>query len=287
MGINLTESTTLASFRMGALNVLGPDVPRCTGSFKRINVVMREGAIVGKPKFPAATSAATSNICHMTGGLAHSLFAELSEKHGAAFASIGQPGSCPVVSGVDPRKEHKPFVNQMLIGYFGGPATAGSDGWLTYHSYSSQGMGWQPSIEISEQQQPVLVEKLAIRPDSGGAGKYQGGPGSLVTFLAHKTPLRMVITGGAHDNPPPGAGGGKAGAPSRIWKEDAAGNRTDLGIVVDVSLNVGERLVSEACGGGGFGNPAERDKDRVLHQLREGWISPQYAREHYGVELTA
>lgn len=61
LGINLTECTTLASCRMSTLNVLGKDIPRCTGSFRRIRVKMRDGAVIGRPRFPAATSAATSN----------------------------------------------------------------------------------------------------------------------------------------------------------------------------------------------------------------------------------
>jgi N-methylhydantoinase B len=172
----------------------------------------------------------------------------------------------------------------MLLGYFGGPGVAGAEAWLTFHSFSSQGMAWQPSVEICEQQQPIIVEELGIRPDSGGAGEFQGGPGSKVTFLAHCTPLRMAITGGAHDNPPPGARGGLSGKATRIWKEDRDGHRTDLGISVDVVIEPGERLVSEACGGGGFGNPLDRDGSKVLDDLREGWITADYAREHYGVE---
>jgi N-methylhydantoinase B len=282
LGINLSESTTLASCRMGTLNVLGREIPRCTGAFRRVNVVMREGAIIGKPRHPAATSAATSNVCSAFASHVQALFAELSDGLGSAYGSIGLPGSAPVISGLDPRYGNKPFVNQIIMGYWGGPGVANCDGWLTYGSACSQGMLWQSSVEISEQQQPIIVEQIALRPDSGGAGRFEGGPGILASFLAHVTPVRLVINSAAHDHPPPGVRGGESGAPTRIWKEDANGRRTDLGISVDVTLQPGERLISEGCGGGGYGSPAERDKAAVRERVIEGWLTPGHAERAYG-----
>jgi len=284
LGINLSESTTLAACRMGVLNVLGPDIPRCTGAFRRVKVKMREGAIVGRPKHPAATPSATTNVCNAFACHVQALFAEVGEGMGSAYGSIGMPGSAPVISGLDPRYDNAPFVNQIIMGYWGGPGVAGSDGWLTYGSGSSQGMLWQSSVEIAELQQPVLIEELRIRPNSGGAGKYRGGPGSQAVFHAHRCPLRFAINAGAHEHPPQGVRGGKPGSSTRIYKEDANGQRTDLGISIDVRLAKGERLVSFACGGGGYGKPEARDPKKIEHDLTEGWITPEYAKEQYGFE---
>ena len=285
LGINMTECTTLAMCRMGTVNVLGPDVPRCSGAFRRINVKMREGAVVGKPRFPAATSAATTNICQAFGAHIMALFSDISPDHGAAYSPSALPGSCPVVSGSDPRKDNTPFVNQIIIGAWSGPGIAGAEPWLTYTSIGAQGQLWQPSIEVTEQQQPLIVEEVGLRVDSGGAGEFQGGPGSRVVFLAHTTPVRLIINAGGHDNPPLGVRGGQQGAALRIWKQDLDGNLTDLGVDIDMVLQPGERLISEGCGGGGFGDPAKRDRDKIADQLREGWITPEYAKRHYGFDL--
>jgi N-methylhydantoinase B len=285
LGINMSESTVLACCRMGTLNVLGPDVPRCTGAFRRIDVAMRDGCAIGRPVFPAATSAATTNLCHAFASHVQALFAELSDGLGSAYGSIGLPGSCPVVSGKDPRYADRAFVNQIIMGYWGGPAVSGVDGWLTYGSSASQGILWQSSVEIVEQQQPLLVEELAIGEDSGGAGEYEGGPGSRVTFRAHRAPVRFAINSGAHDNPPPGVRGGGPGAATRIFHVARDGTRTDLGISIDVTLQPGERLVSHGCGGGGYGDPLKRDPAAVLLRVREGWISRGRAASIYGVEL--
>lgn len=285
MGVNLTQATTLSTARMVTLNVLGPDVPRCTGAFRRIEVKMREGAMIGLPKFPAATSCATTNVNHGYGSHLYTLFTDISEKYGAAYGPAGLPGSCPVVSGVDPRNGDEPFVNQVLLGAWSGPGVSGAEAWLCYCSPGAQGYPWQPSIELTELQQPMLIEEIGVRVDSGGAGEFQGGPGARVVFAAHLTPVRFVINSAAHDNPPGGVLGGGAGAPTRIWKQDRSGALTDLGIDIDVTLLPGEKLISEGCGGGGFGPPAQRDPAKVAYHLKEGWITPDFVRRHYAASL--
>jgi N-methylhydantoinase B len=284
LGINMTECTTLAMCRMTTINVLGPEVPRCSGAFRRIRIKMREGSIIGKPRFPAATSCATTNICQAFGSHMFGLFSDISENHGAAYGPSSLPGSCPVISGIDPRKNNARFVNQIFVGAWSGPGNAGAEPWLTYVTAGAQGLLWQASVEITELQQPMIVEEVRLRIDSGGAGEFQGGPGAKVIFYAHLTPLRLVINAGGHDYPPAGVRGGGDGAPLRIWKQDRDGKLTDLGIDVDVVLEPGERLISEGCGGGGFGSPAARDKKKVAAQVSEGWITPEFARRHYGFD---
>lgn len=282
LGINMTESTVLACCRMGTCNVLGPDVPRAAGAFRRITVKMRDGSAIGRPRFPTATSAATTNLCHLLAGHIQTLFADLKNGAGSAYGSVGLPGSCPVVSGRDPRRGDRPFVNQIIMGYWGGPAVGGEDGWLTYGSAASQGILWQSSVEIVEQQQPILIEELSIRQDSGGAGEFQGGPGSRVVMRPRFGPVRFAINAAAHDNPPEGVRGGAPGLPTRICRVAADGAVTDLGITIDVTLQPGERIVSEACGGGGYGDPKNRSADRVRRDVEEGWISADKAASVYG-----
>ncbi|WJR77440.1 hydantoinase B/oxoprolinase family protein [Bradyrhizobium sp. NP1] len=284
-GINLTESTTLAACRMGVLNVLGADVPRCTGSFRRIRVLMREGAVIGKPRFPAATSAATTNLCHALTPHIQSMFADLRPDLGTAYGTIGLPGSCPVVSGNDWRQGNQPFVNQILMGYWGGPAMHGHDGWLTYGSGTSQGILWQSSVEIVEQQQPIIVERLEVSQDSGGAGRWDGAPGAVSVFRPRQAPIRFTVNSASRTFPPLGAAGGSPGGAMKVAVLDQNGSRAELPISIDITVQPGERLLSEGCGGGGFGDPLERDPARVLQSVLKEWISPDRARAVYGVVL--
>jgi N-methylhydantoinase B len=286
LGINMTESTTRAACVTAVLNVLGPDVPRCTGSFRRVEILMREGAAIGKPRFPAATSAATTNLCHALVPHIQSMFAMVRPDLGTAYGTIGMPGSCAVVSGRDPRTGDAPFVNQIIMGYWGGPAMHGHDGWLTYGSGASQGILWQSSVEVVEQQQPILVERLELREDSGGVGEWEGAPGALCSFRPRSGDVRFMVNSASRQFPPQGVGGGGPGAPMRIARTSAGGGREELPISVDATLGPGESLLSEGCGGGGFGDPLRRDPEKVRRGVEDGWISRARAEEDYGVVFT-
>lgn len=285
LGINLTESTVTACCVTAVLNILGPDVPRCTGSFRRIKLLLREGSAVGIPRFPAATSSATTNLAHVLTPLIQSMFADLRAGLGTAFGSIGLPASAPVVSGTDWRNEGREFVNQIIMGYWGGPALNGHDGWVTYGSGSSQGILWQSSVEVVEQQQPVLVEYLEAGKNSGGAGEWEGGPGASCAFRSRSTPVRFLVSTAGRDFPPAGVRGGGSGRRSMAWKVAADGSRSELPIAFDVTLNEGEMLVSEGCGGGGYGDPLRRDQEKVRASFAEEHISMERARDVYGVVL--
>jgi len=285
LGINLSESTATAACRVAVLTALGPDVPRATGAFQRIRIRMREGSAVGIPKFPAATSTATTSLCHVLNSLIQSLFADLAQGRGAASCTIGNPASCPCVSGNDSRHGGGAFANQVLMGYWGGPGVPGHDGWLTYGGAGAQGMMWQSSVEVTEQQQPVLVECLELGVDSGGAGQWEGGPGAHCIYRVRDDVVRFTTNAAAHDFPPFGAAGGKQGGASYAWRIGRNRQRVELGNSIDVTLSPGECLESQGCGGGGYGNPLLRDPDRVAWRAREGWISVQRARDVYGVVL--
>ncbi len=283
LGINMSESTTTAACRNGVLSMLGPDVPRCTGAYRRIRLLLREGAAVGIPKFPAATSSATTNLCQVLSPLVQSLFAGIAPGLGAGFSTVGNPASCAVVSGRDVRHGGRAFANQIIMGYWGGGAVHGHDGWVTNGGSGAAGVLNQASVEVVEQQQPIIVERLEVGVDSMGPGTWDGAPGALCVYRARQDEVRFTANSGGRDNPPAGAGGGLPGGTNRTWKIDLEGTRTELPPFLDTVLQAGERLVSQACGGGGFGPPLARDPGRVAKRLEDGWMSPERASEVYGV----
>jgi N-methylhydantoinase B len=286
LGINMNEATVLACCATAIMNILGPEVPRCAGALRRVKVLMRDGSAIGKPKFPAATCASTTNLAHILIEHIQSMFADLRPGLGTGYGTIGHPASAPVVSGSDSRFDDRPFVNQIMLGYWGGPASSGHDGWLTYGSGTTQGMLWQSSVEVVESQQPVLVEKLEIRTDSFGPGEWIGGGGASCVLRARADKLRFTCNSGARAFPPPGTAGGEAGAPNLAWKLTREGELVELPIFFDVEIAPGEKLVSEGCGGGGYGYADRRDPEKVLHGVRAGVISIESAREVYKISLT-
>ena len=267
------------------LTALGPDVPRATGAFSRIRLKLREGSAVGLPRFPAATSTATTSLCHVLNSLVQAMFADLAPGRGAASCTIGNPHSCPCVSGNDSRHGGRAYANQIIMGYWGGPAVPGHDGWLTYGGAGAQGMMWQASVEVTEQQQPVLVECLELAVDSGGAGEWEGGPGAHLIYRVRDDAVRFTTNAAAADFPPFGAAGGGPGGSSRAWKITRNGDRVALRNSIEETLLPGERLESRGCGGGGYGDPLLRAPARVAWRVAEGWVSVDRARDIYGVVL--
>ena len=137
--------------------------------------------------------------------------------------------------------------------------------------------------EFSEQRYPVLVESLALRTDSAGAGKRRGGFGydkrvrSLDDCLLLSNADRSELS-------PYGVNGGLAGAPYGVSVENGAGEIRSLpGMVDDVPVQDGELVKLWTSGGGGWGDPLEREVDLVRYDVLCGLVSPESAEADYGV----
>jgi N-methylhydantoinase B len=96
----------------------------------------------------------------------------------------------------------------------------------------------------------------------------------------------VIYSGDGHETPPKGIHGGLAGTGSSAAKLETDGTRVELDNVGQVTLQPGEWVVGRDCGGGGFGLPVEREPERVHHDVLEGWVSAEEARDVYGVVFT-
>jgi N-methylhydantoinase B len=122
--------------------------------------------------------------------------------------------------------------------------------------------------------------------DSGGAGRQRGGLGTRVTIEARDDGLTLTYGLEGKFNPPQGVRGGASGSVPEAWVETADGTRKEIPVVGRFDMSRGERVVSIAPGGGGYGDPLERSVDAVLDDLREGRITSESARSTYGVVVS-
>jgi N-methylhydantoinase B len=282
-GFNLTEATTLAAAYGGVLNNMSAGVPRNAGSLGRIRVLMREGAIVGLPRPGVGTSVATTNICDRLFNAVQSVFAQAGPPLGMAEGSSGGPPSFSVISGRDRRHGNAFYVNQTIIGYSGGPAVYGHDGWLTYNKAISGGVLHPDSVEINELRFPIRYDALEVVPDTGGPGQWTGAPSIRTVFGPRFDEMTIAYYGDALRFPPAGVVGGGTGGPMAARKLQADGSVLDLPTLATERLLPGERVESVWSAGGGFGDPLERDPERVMADLLEGWVTAAGAREAFGV----
>jgi N-methylhydantoinase B len=141
----------------------------------------------------------------------------------------------------------------------------------------------QPA-EFTETRFPLIVERLALRTDSGGAGKRRGGLGYEKHYRA-LVDCRTIVTADRVRLGCYGVSGGKAGEPFCVTV-DAGGSPRDLGGLVDGEpVLAGQVVRVVTTGGGGWGDPLEREPELVARDVIDGKVSQRKAREDYGVVL--
>jgi N-methylhydantoinase B len=286
VGVNLSQTCATAGALIGVLNCVDPSVPRNEGSFRRIRIHLRENCVVGIPRFPASTSMATSNVTNRLINATQRAFSQLGDGYGLAEGAASMGAGFGVVSGIDRRHGGEAYVNQLVIGNNGGPGAPTCDGWVTYCMPDAAASVMVDSAEIIEQKYPLVIRSLRLVADSGGAGRFRGGPAGEIVYGPLHDPMTVAYFAEMHEDPPQGARGGASGQPSVVAKINRNGVEEPLPPIGLVDLQPGEWIRGREAGGGGYGNALERAPERVLGDVVEGWVSEARALDTYGVVIS-
>ena len=208
----------------------------------------------------------------------------MGQPHGLAEGGVMQQAGMAVISGVDSR-DGEPYVNQMFIGLSGGPGLQGHDGWVTYEGPDGGAMLILDTIEIIEGMYPILVEGRWIERDTLGAGEWDGAPGMTAIYGPVAGDMTVIYCSDGEQNPPKGVLGGHAAAAPSNWKRLRDGELIRLPAFHQEVLRPGEKVKFTTCGGGGYGDPTKRDPALTIKAANRGWVSEEFAREHYRVAL--
>jgi N-methylhydantoinase B len=201
-------------------------------------------------------------------------------------AHSGSLGAALSYSGRD-RERNRDFVLMSIeSGGWGGRCDAdGEDVSMSV----CQGDVRNAPIENMELKGPVVVEERALRPDSGGAGAFRGGLG-VRTRIRTLADGRVNVQGGDGGRltcPPWGLLGGGSGVTASTLVKAPGEKEFHLPAGNPLTWPAGTEVLYMTAGGGGWGEPFERDPARVLRDVREGYVSADKARELYGVVLGA
>lgn len=285
-GLNLTESTSRTAAMVGVFNSLGPGVPPNAGSFRLLDVLLRENCVVGIPRHPVSCSVSTTNVADRVTNAVQAAFAQVGEGFGMAETGPAMPPAWAVISGRDPRHGDRAFINQIFMpavtGGAGGPDT---DGWLTIGHVGNAGMMLRDSVEIDEIHHPIRIEQQRLLIDTEGAGRRRGAPGALVEYGPTHGPIDVVYGSDGTVNAARGVRGGQSGSASDQLVRGSDGTLRQAPACAQVRLEVGQTIVSHSSGGGGYGSPLEREAERVRDDVLDGVVSVERAREVYGVEV--
>jgi N-methylhydantoinase B len=284
-GLNLSEACSRTAAMIGIFYVVGGDVPPNAGSFRRLEVLLRENCCVGIPRHPASCSTATSDLMDRIANCTLRGLTQMADGVGMAEFGLCQPPAGAVISGHDPRNGNR-FINQLCLAVTGGPGGVQQDGWLTAYNVGTSGMLHKDSVEIDEWKHPIRVIEQRLIPDSEGAGRTRGAPGAYVEFEPVGCAIEVMTNSDGHETPASGVHGGQDGTRAKAYRRLTTGELVELPGLHRITLKEGETVVSISCGGGGYGPPEKREPQRVVKDVREGWITVERARDIYRVVLT-
>jgi len=276
-GGNVVYNFTYAYVHMAVKSMFDPYIPNNDGCARPITLKIPEGTVVNC-KFPAAV-AARMQIGHFMTEIIYRALAKAVPNQVIA-ASGGTPATMNVFYGK--RKDGKPWHSVIIRGG-GMGASASTDG---HYVSIFPANGANTPVEIFESDTPLIVEKRELLTDSGGAGKMKGGLGRRVVFRipndedAPMPPVNLGIQSGRYRYPPEGLFGGKHGAKAQFLVNGEPGNPFGL-----TRMKPGDVIVMDAAGGGGFGDPLDRDPEMVREDVVQGYVSLEKARGEYGVVL--
>jgi N-methylhydantoinase B len=135
-------------------------------------------------------------------------------------------------------------------------------------------------LEVWEARNPWIMESCELAPDSGGTGRFRGGLGPDMAFHFLED-AAAISTIERTKSPAWGLAGGLAGRPNAGELRLPDGTVQPVAKATGLPIPKGSTFTIRGGGGGGYGPPSERDRDRVLEDVREGYVSEAEARNHY------
>lgn len=258
-------------------SLVDPSIPKNEGFFNCIDLRVPEGCCLN----PAEGKPVSSGTHHPG--------VEVGDAIAIAMSKIIPDRCCPqsykfgsprqMWGDVDPRTGKSFFDHGGEVSAGWVSAARGTDGWGALSA--SNGNLIKASAEINEQLFPHILRGRNYRTDSGGAGQWRGGCGShFVKEVRTPTLVNQYVVNQRHTHP--GIAGGRNGAPDHC----VVGTEVVDPAVSGALLNTGERLVYDFGGGGGWGDPMERDPHAVLDDVWDEYVSIDGALRDYGVVIT-
>ena len=268
--INYTRSYSYAAIKC----LTDPSGPMNEGALRPISVEAPLGSFLN-PR-PPAGGGPRAIICYRTfEAVIGALAAALPERVVAASSHFANP----TFGGFDPRRNRRFVAYELILSGTG--ARAGKDG---CEAMASAFNASNIPVEAQEANHPILVERFEFIRDSSGPGKFRGGSGVRrdMKFLANEGKLTNLAE--RQRFAPYGLFGGKPGKRGQTLINPGANERL-LHAKESAEFEYGDVISFRQPGAGGYGDPAERDPQKVLNDVLDDFISLETAREAYGVVI--
>ncbi|HEV8306865.1 MAG TPA: hydantoinase B/oxoprolinase family protein [Methylomirabilota bacterium] len=277
--INSSYPNMRSAVAMALAYLIDPLTPKNDGTFRPLTVIAKPGTVVWAN--PPAPVTLCTNHCAQ----------EIAEAVIKALAP-----ACPervlagwgrrfriAIQGTDPRTG-RPFIWHLFHARPGGGASAAGDGWPAAGEGQAAGGIKFGSVEVTEVRFPLFFRRHEFRPDSGGAGRYRGGAGSVLELAVEiRDPARANTAGDGVRYPPYGILGGRDGLPHR-YRLRSRGRRDRVLKTKEVGILVrpGDVFHVESGGGGGYGDPRHRASAARTADRANGFVTSRGTRRTKG-----
>jgi N-methylhydantoinase B len=265
----------------GGTKTFFPDVPLNSGFYRAVEIDLGpEGSVVNAP-WPVAVTGFCSGPYEKIMNAIFEIWSQIMPERAMACSFNLE---YLLVGGRDARADERPFFMwyDWMVGGWGG--RNGKDGSNCTAPVFGVGLAVQP-LEGQERLSPVLTTGHAILPDSGGPGRYRGGCG--VEKGATLTRAENTVVSYCCDRARSitwGINGGLPSLPHGVWLNRGSDEERFLGAIFsNVPLVAGDTFTRPSAGGGGFGDPLERDPAAVREDVADGYVTLERARSDYGV----
>lgn len=267
---NFTYAYSLFAIR----TLTDSSIPETEGTRRPVTVYAPPGCFLN-PKPPTATGARASAAIRIVDAVMGAMAKAVPDKAVAAPSQFANT----TFGGQDP-DSGEPFVYyELLIGGFGArPNKDGVDGLAACFNTSNI------PIEVTEATTPISIERLGFIEDSAGAGRYRGGCGIRKDLKLLVGPVHLTNLSDRYKIGPWGLSGGRAGATGSAVLEQG-GSERPLQSKLTCDLDAGSVIRYSSSGAGGWGEPCDRDRQAVLDDVLDGYVSEREAFDTYGVKV--
>ena len=262
--LNSTRSFIQACVYQAVRCALDVEIPNTSGAFRPIHVLTKPGTIA-HVVMPGASS-----MRGVTG------FRALDAVNGALaqlipdrVAAAGEGGNTLAVFGSEREDGSRFIFYELVVGTWGGtPENDGNDGVTNPASLAAN-----IPVEVAESEFPIVIERYGLVPDSGGAGKHRGGLAVERVWRCLTPDTSLIVRSDRAAHPPYGLQGGEPGALSSNVLIHADGTEETLPSMFSTTIQPGDVYVHRTAGGGGWGDPAERDPQEHADDLADGKVT--------------
>ncbi len=281
--VNAPLAASVSAITLTFLMLVNPDMPHNDGTMRPLHIYIPEGTFLNV-KFPGASTFGNSITGPHSDAILKALSKALPERVTAGWNRM----LAFAISGKDPRK-NAPYVDILFNALKGGSgATYGVDGYDHIGLINCAGGILAQDPEMFELTTPHLLLKHEYLIDSGGAGQWRGGLGVETVFEIYGEDVTGVTFGDGVEEEARAFGlfGGKEGALNRlelIYPDGRTYSPKSKEVVPRIPK--GTIFHEMAGGGGGYGDPFKRPIEKVLKDVRNGFVSIEKAKEDYGVVI--